>query len=543
MLTKGLPDFTTLFIRAQNAGVTIRVEETEVIFEMFEASPLAEAVSTCHGRLLCSFPGPRTTISRSIFKKKTFVEPLAEFLATMDSSQLENTDVRQQNEVNDAGSTHPMHITHLLTGMTRGLGDISRTKNARICKRVSDAVLGADKSPWRRSPMWLVTRVGLHTAFRAQPARYKQFIAFFMSRMLAKAIEDKSIAHEYLSIMGAKIARRMEKLGGKVLPFLRNEVDMTLKALDSCIGADWRRFGNEGVRDALWTSTDLSVSADTNLKLSHSKPYIQRILNGKTDLSRAELENGDFHPTNSARLIDPIAKFPETAGLTRRELTILLMDVERWVERGLEAFVSQHIDSEDKDAVVALGRLHDKYFKLAVREYEDNPEQMSMAFLTGFDIWMAVDKLTTNITPLLKQYSPEVAWAGLNSLNLAGENVMKRVEKIQTYIMNRESGCRQGAPKILKDKYKEDSFQVLYFDSSVFHEDLLQKVQDGAQETRRAVRQNIKELGEEYVSMMRKYHSMECDYTDRGKHRRGKQCKKCNLQREAQELNVVKHEW
>jgi Family of unknown function (DUF6606) len=50
-------DLVLLLIRAQNAGVILRrFDNSDIVFEAFEASPSAGAVMGAEGKLLCSYP-------------------------------------------------------------------------------------------------------------------------------------------------------------------------------------------------------------------------------------------------------------------------------------------------------------------------------------------------------------------------------------------------------------------------------------------------------------------------------------------------------
>ncbi|KAF8326301.1 uncharacterized protein EI90DRAFT_3070280 [Cantharellus anzutake] len=83
-------DTIAIFVHAQNAGVTVRCGEEEIIFESFEASAMNTAVMRCTGKLIRSFPGPAIALRNNVMQDPDFLEELAAFLTQMYGGQRED---------------------------------------------------------------------------------------------------------------------------------------------------------------------------------------------------------------------------------------------------------------------------------------------------------------------------------------------------------------------------------------------------------------------------------------------------------------------
>src|SRR5690606_31294963 len=133
-------DVLALHIRAQNCGLIIRHHNSEVVFEMFELSPSNEAIMSCAGKLICSYPGPAIAISHNDFHDPKFLKELSALLTGMYSTKLEAAMMKTKKagvEVPEArDSASPMYITELLTGILRGCGQESPA--LRFSKRIAD---------------------------------------------------------------------------------------------------------------------------------------------------------------------------------------------------------------------------------------------------------------------------------------------------------------------------------------------------------------------------------------------------------------------
>ncbi|KAK6359305.1 hypothetical protein TWF696_000468 [Orbilia brochopaga] len=539
-------DFTTLHIRKQNAGLVIRRQETEMIVESFEACCLAEKVADCRKRLRCSFPGPRTCVSVRKFQQKEFIDSLSMFLAYLDGSSIDATD-GNMGAINDAGSTSPSFITNLLTGIIRGIGSEKSSRDTDICKRIADSVLGTEKSVWRRSPMWLVVRVGLQSTLKLHSTVtrdwYKIFMAYFMSKLAERAMKDELVSQDYLYIMSAKVARRVQKLNNNTPKFFEDTVAAVLKAVSGYLERRWETFGNLDAKPLSWAPANLNFSTDSKLKLNNSIRHILSTLNGDTSLADWELAQQPFTPGFFFRVTNPILLDPDLdlGKFPKKDRAVLLMDIETWVDKSLDGFVAEH--PEDETAVVQLGRLFDRYFTMAVNEYEGNPENMSAAFLTGFELWCAMDRITTACIPLLAKYHPEIVCDDLNCLVLPTRRQMQRLAKLQIYVMDREANAINQRAAFFTERLTEASFQCQYYDQSASLQELKDSVEAAAAIARRNIRAALRVANERYRELIMEASRLDHAYTAKGNHRSMRYCLRCSKESEARNITVGKHEW
>ncbi|EPS39093.1 hypothetical protein H072_7131 [Dactylellina haptotyla CBS 200.50] len=537
-------DFLTFYIRKQNAGLVIRRTQTEGVFETFEASPLADGVAECRKRLKSSFPGPRTAISKDVFDDPRFRECLLGYLGYMDATTLDVPGA-MNGSVNDAGATDPSYMTHVLTGITRGIGELKPSQETKICKRIADAVLGTDKSVWRRSPMWLVIRVGLQTTLKRQDSPrhdwYKLFLLYFMSKTLQIAMTDNLIASDFLYIMGAKIARRAQKLDGKIPLFVNNEVSSAVERLSNIQKGHWEIFCQLSGKQITWSPIDFNFEADCELRLPNSLKYLKAVAKGSTSLTAGELDRQNFEPSDFLRIDDALELPLDWSRGSKKNISIRLMDIETWVEHRIDEYVVQHAGV--KSAVIELGNLFAKYLRVAVDAYAGNPENLSLAFLTGYEIWVALDKIAVQCTPLLADYPPEIRARDLDCLLVPSRKHMKRLAKIQVYVMDRERDAKIYKQNILNDSVSEISFQCRYFDESPHHEDLLAKVQITAAAARRDVLTRCDEINDQYFALEAEKDKLEHVFTSRGRHRAMRYCERCQKKAQMKQLRVARHEW
>lgn len=219
-------DVLALLIRAQNAGVIMRKLEEETIFKSFEVMPPNVEVIKATGKLLRSYPGPAIAVSGDIVRQPDFCRELASFLVQMNVDNLDSTMTMTKGGSTvpeERDSIHPRYITHLLTGILRGMG--CPAKVPRVQKRIADDVLWKDAfKPWRRASIWLVIRVALQTSLEREHGDrghhfYKSFMAFMMAGILRLAVK-KGLPSDLLFCMRAKASRRLYKLGEAAPEFI-----------------------------------------------------------------------------------------------------------------------------------------------------------------------------------------------------------------------------------------------------------------------------------------------------------------------------------
>ena len=107
----------------------------------------------------------------------------------------------------------------------------------------------------------------------------------------------------------------------------------------------------------------------------------------------------------------------------------------------------------------------DKYMMKAYEAKWANPEDMSIALLTGIKLYVALDKLAVKEVPMLADYPPEIPIACLKRLLLRKTTGLHRLSYAYQYLSAHHSQSRPGW-SLLSNEFTEDSFLVRYYDQS-----------------------------------------------------------------------------
>ncbi|KAK0972719.1 hypothetical protein LTR54_017493 [Friedmanniomyces endolithicus] len=155
-----------LHVSAQNAGMIIsRVSPLEtgfaIRFEAFELAPLNQAFYQSKGRLGRSFPGSAVDIDFPTFAEPGLVDTTARTLVKMSFQAAPGMQpqVRKAKAMvdEDRDTTHPGMISEFIMGFLNAVGQSAHVDT--ISKNTREEVLLLDaRSPWRRSPVWLLLR-------------------------------------------------------------------------------------------------------------------------------------------------------------------------------------------------------------------------------------------------------------------------------------------------------------------------------------------------------------------------------------------------
>ncbi|UPK97257.1 hypothetical protein LCI18_008192 [Fusarium solani-melongenae] len=232
-------------VAAQNGGVLVHKKITSTIFETFELSPANKAVMTTQGRLVRQFPANATEIPYPDFEDETFQSVFTKTLEKMSYQTIQETKHKvskaKQKHDEDRETVEPRIVIDLLPSILRGAG--KRVSIPGICKNTREEVMwNNSKLLWRRSPVWLLIRVGLQLTM-ARPARsdkdpYKEFMVFLMAQVLDVAVKQGA-ASDVLYIMSTKVSRRLRKLkylkDGRWLRSIQQFVSETSK----CLATRW----------------------------------------------------------------------------------------------------------------------------------------------------------------------------------------------------------------------------------------------------------------------------------------------------------------
>ena len=503
------------------------------------------------GRLRRCFPGPSFSIDKRRIQDSGFRGPLTDFLVKADVETLKEavpTTKKAGSKVAEVRDTiHPKLITEMLTGILRAVGEV--VSIPRIHKNTRDDVLLKDaRSPWRRSPFWLLLRVALQTTlWRSDQSHlhYKCFMIFFMSHVLDAAL-IASLTSDLLFQMKAKIMRRLLKLDLKHETRWFRYTQDVLHETERKIKFRWNAIETNSDPDGaqrIWASRSESMQLATKLSLCTLQPYLDKVVS--RDVSMLDLSSS--LPPWSKRLVQSSLKLPNTAiisGADETTLTTWLVDVEAWVPQFLDQWTKSQLNFQQ--ACLALAKLIAVYKDTATMHYDYEPQDFSLMVLTLTELWIALDVLAIRDCPLLRDYRPGFPAQLFEPLLLPEKSQMKRLLSIERYIAGRNSV--PDAPCLFRSVGEQRSFSVRYFDQSPRHQALYDSINEDAEEKRS---QKILELSRQksrHDALMKQSNDASCEYEEVWRRRRMETqhkplCKRCRLKNQAAGMTIDVHEW
>lgn len=532
-----------------------------ILFEAFEVSPLNSAAMGTVGRLRRCFPGPALCINKEEFKQPALLSSLAKTLSKMSfqtavgmtpTVRKAGKDVDEDRDTKD-----PRLVTELIVAF---LQPISTAPTAhRIWKNTREEVLwDPNFMLWRRSPLWLLMCTVMQLLFNrsqmarssepevsASPCLYKLFMLYLFATVLSESIAtDISTKPDILSCMSAKIHRRLLKVNPAEhepgIDFVRSVLERT----GTCLEQRWSRIQESDSRQLDLDSLEsLRFEDDVSLLLPGLDKFISSIQERRPSNHMA-----DFSPSPD------LLKLPR-GNLPARDLSVStdyilynLNSFENWVASALPEWLNANLWSTDTCA--ALKTLIEEYHSVARKAYSGNPETSSIMILTLLELWIACDKSAVALFPMLGDYDPGVQLEPLQSLILPFKNQMVRLLSIERYLKNRRGAAHLGTQgSIFRDFGTPKCFSVRFYDTSLEHQRLLQRIEATAAQERREKCQELDEKKSKYDDLMRQYEQSCCDY-ECVTHRLGGSylqhayyCKKCTSLQEAESITICVHEW
>jgi hypothetical protein len=500
-----------LHVAAQNGGVLVRKTTTSAIFETFELSPANKAVMTTQGRLVRQFPANATEIPCLDFEDKTFLSVFTKTLEKMSYQTVQETvhKVRkaEQEHDEDRETVEPRIVTDLLPSMLRGVG--KQITVPGICKNTREEVMWSNsKLPWRRSPVWLLIRVGLQLTMTRLACKdkdpYKEFMVFLMAQVLDAAVKQGAES-DVLHTMSTKLSRRLYKLrylnNGRWLQSIQQIVSEASK----CLATRWDRIRKQ--EEKLLELNDLQKpEMEDNLHFSLLK--MEEFLTSIPERGK-HIEFPNFIPISHVRPHDGNNLPTYTAG-DETYLPFRLAMIESWVATSLDTWLKSHI--EEENLCGDLKRLVQSYHSEASRWYFSRPEGASRMLLTVGELWVAADKAAIHAIPMLNCYEPEVPIEVWQALLLASMADMERLHSLEAYLLNRQRVARSmNRPPVFRSYGHRYSFPVQYFSGSVEHQQLKAEIEERALAQKQAKIEELRRLKKEYEILMQRFNDATCD--------------------------------
>ncbi|KFA52542.1 hypothetical protein S40293_07627 [Stachybotrys chartarum IBT 40293] len=545
-----------LHIVAQNAGVLVWPTPQEVIFETFELSPPNLDVYRTSGRLRRHFPDAAVTVPFETFEDSEFIKVVAQTLATMSHQSVSEMQPRamkaNKDQIEERGTVEPFIVNHLFLAIVRSLGG-AQAQVATICKNTREEVMWShgNKLPWRRSPIWLLIRVTLERTL-SPPSKgagpndcilYKRFMIFFLSKILQQCLQA-NMESDMLSTMNAKLYRRLVKLDTHCHSQWLGAVGNIMQQCRRTLDERWNCILNAHKSKLRFPIIGLPrITQNLAVRMPELSLYLIDTTN------RSSLPMKEFRPPRP-----PIWRFEgETLPIAKSLVdsnsaynAYNLAAFENWVATNLEIWWKDHGYHESScEMIESLIR---SYVGCASTVYQDNPEGMSIMFLTVLDLWIACDKSVIENCALIASYKAEIPIIPWGSLLLKSAADLRRLLKVETYLNNRNQRARFHR-SALYDIGCSDDFGAQFFATSLLHQTLLREIEEDACKARAAKREELQSKKRTYRDLMDQYQQLYCTYhTVTNKwgdetqiHYSG--CQKHLLLKKAQNMRIQAHEW
>ncbi|CAD6445109.1 78d31050-1f6d-4ac6-9bad-745dfd628371 [Sclerotinia trifoliorum] len=555
-------DICAMHIEKQNAGIIIRRFPAEYSFETFELSPKNEDLMTTTGRLRRYFPGPAVAVPQNRVNERAFQEALLHCIESL----VRETPIIVHPQTTKQGTTEPeirdtvdpTLVTSMLAECLHAVG--RRVVVPRIQKCTRDVVQWKDcLEPWRRSPHYLFLRVCLQIGLmegegnEKSHLQYKSFMIFFMCQILKRSLQVPK-PREIVFIMSMKIQRRLLKLDSVIDSELRSQVRQVL-----LYSSSYLKKSIPVLSTPLHPRISiLRPEQDTELSINFLRPYI-------TNLSRryqSTLRYKSLPPQCPIRMVQtsmeisivdtPTAdSLPASLSSNHKDIRLFLADIEIWVTDHLPSWLMRYQTSGLN--CTALANLMSIYQETSDKVYKDIPEDQSIKLLTLLDLWIALDKFASSQEPLLKNYRCGFSSDLFAPLLLPTKPQMKRLASIEKYITDRNAASLANMPCIFSKINTSNSFSVRYFDQSIQHQRLRDKIIADAVAERNEKRAEVetklrafeawKEADLSSVCKMREITRGKGANSRRELGHKAKKCPKCIAKASALRVTVAVHEW
>ena len=402
-----------MYIAGQNAAIILRrpLDDRKILtIESFEVTPKDWNITHTEGKLCIVYP----SVGRlSVSMDPKVHESLAQFIVYHERNAIADTqsDKNIDNQ-NTQDTSSPRFITELLTGTIRGYSTQpaeTHKETVFISKRIDNHVLCSQDSeaPWRRSPIWLVIRVALQTTMHERQINervgYKAFILHIFSCLLKVSLKHQP--DHLLAVMNARLGRRICKATETMFGW--DSAVRVNKEIAAELEERWERIQRETTREISWDAPakqDLISSA--HIRLDESAPYLKEVQNRDQYLKQqaeqesarkesARKESAWTIPGGDKYTIRPVGNKCSNSALPPKLANISSVPLERTIHLyDFECWVAQRLPTVKGDLIMPnLGAALTEYKCIALEHYSDDPERMSVAFLTIFEVWMTIDRM------------------------------------------------------------------------------------------------------------------------------------------------------
>ncbi|KAI1368230.1 hypothetical protein F5Y08DRAFT_347605 [Xylaria arbuscula] len=512
-----------LYLNEQNAGLlihrTVINDRDCVVFESFEASPIASSVLAAGRAMQWDFPGRSTRIDLTTFAEEEFQQNLASFLEKASMEGIYNLQASTRkagvsvSEVRD--TTDPALITQMLMSVLEGVGSFHQAPILR--KRIRDDVnLTTGKVPWRRSPLWLILRVAsqrqLYFSLGAERGQiaYKYLMAILLEKLLEDATQHLS---PHLAVcLRSKLARRMAKLE-------MSEEKSQLQN-DPTYGS-WFSAVSSTVKQSIESATTKLEVAWYQLKETTTRPVPK--LNGYAPSSSLDLKLNC-----SGKYLDEIlsVKLLQSSSVGSRDLPDPLdqsiKQTQEFMGHAFHLAASEKRIEEEACKFFSPNQNHEN----RCLELEHQIRDIA-TILAIFTLWVALDRSAIKSCNLL------------DSLQLPTKQAMERLQIIQRYLAGRRDKSFLGN---ILEAPNENSIAVRFVERSESLRSLGQDIQRACNQARQEKKKEHLEMCGIYDEHTEGIANNSCRCTWEDGERVIKNCKKCFHKRLRKRMKIEVHE-
>ncbi|CUA71821.1 Polycystin-1 [Rhizoctonia solani] len=503
-----------IYVRAQNTAIIVRKQTDHTIYEAFEVQAQVEDVMSTPSKFSRHFPGPVVRVPNSVANENDFIEEVAKILAKMNTTVLEKAKPKPRPNAGTHSekydSINPNYFIQYFLGFLRGLGSV--IDPPRIVKRLADEVLLMNSGkPWRRSPLWLITRIVLQTSL-ASTIHYKFFMTYYHASVVSRCRQHDTFNSDFLYAMRVKMIRRLYKLKEPAPRFLIDNIKEVAEDTEVLLQERWREVQSIQAQGPNQNFSDCDFESALNQTLPNARSYLNQVF------QRRSIPNSSpgFAPAHSPRL-EKILEFTQYSGKALSEAFskdphLALYDFEDSVFDNIGFWTSRRRGYPGACATIAS--CFHQYFAAARPYYEVDIADKSIMVLTLMRLWMAIDELTTYECPLLLEFSPEIPNDTLDKLMLRTAQHIDQARTIQRYISERRAKASPSSPSIFSDNATDSSFAVKYFRSSHLHQRIKLDIEKKAQEQKDRKLQELYELNARYEQLAGEAQDMAHQYYD-----------------------------
>ena len=555
-----------LQVAMQNTGLIVRKVSGEYIFESFEASPPAVEVLAADKSLQWDFPSHAVAIPSAIFEEDSFQACLTEFLekASVEPvKQFAAVTLKAGSYAFESRDTvTPAVVGQLLMAILEANGRKHLATLTR--KRVRDDVCWSDgaENPWRRSPNWLVLRVGIQRSLcfllgdNLGSLHYKFFMGLVLSSIANEICGESPFPPDRLAFARTKLARRLAKLQQQketASPKVASSIDFlfskfeksftsTLRALNDRLSQSWNSIRSHSTK-RIPPLPRRAYADSTALSLCHSRAMLHRVCHESlldrrpTDIRLEERQRQSFQYSTWVTMKPRDKFFPSDYFFLGETERTLQSDVKKSFghsQNSLEGYCDQ------------FQQMMQRYQHLASSAYKSDPEQLSIMLITLLEMWQAIDSMACMLYPLLADYEPDFPRDLLHPLQVAQLSDLKRVQEVERYLESRRSGAETSHPSVFRDVTSR-SFAVRYFDQSRDMQQLVAIIKAADERAEAQKAEEWTEKSKEYEGIMKQAAETTCLFIEDAfdpliRRHDDRRCLKHKLVRKGNRMRIQIHE-